>query len=117
MADDYSRKLAAALAEAERAGIPRFWVFPLAWHLLRRLGWQFRPPLYATFGQNLLVFSLPFGVLWGLSMHFATWGPHGRVPGEQLALAFIAALLFGTAMAGFTAFTRGRKELSRWEDL
>lgn len=50
-------------------------------------------------------------------MYFASWGPHGRVPGEQLALASITALLFGTAMAGFTAFTRGRKELSRWEDL
>lgn len=117
MADDYTRKLAAALAETERAGIPRRQVLPLVWHLAQRLGWPMRPPLYASFWQNLLVTGVPFGVFWGLWMQFTTWGPRDRVPGEQLAVAFIAALLFGAAMAGFTAFTRGRKELSRWEDL
>ncbi|GHC17929.1 hypothetical protein GCM10007291_15640 [Gemmobacter nanjingensis] len=117
MADDYSRKLAAALAEAERAGIPRRRVLPLVWHLAQKLGWPMRPPLYATFWQNMLVTGLPYGVLWSLWMHFTNWGPRGMASGVQLAAVLAGALLFGSAMAGFAAFTRGRKELSRWEDL
>jgi hypothetical protein len=114
---DHDRRMTAALAELESAGVSANAAKPLLFRLLAGLGLKVRPPLYqghfANFAQN----GLFFGVTWGGLMYYFSWSASQMPIAGGVVAMVCAGVLFGAGMAAFTAYQRRSKKLSRWEEL
>ena len=113
---DYSRKFEAAVAEMNNAGVWRLNGMPPYLLVARRLGFEPRPPYYASFAKITLSFGVYFAVVWGLAMSLVFWRDYMPVP-LQLISSAVAGLLFGIIMATWYRHVRRKRSLSSWGDL
>ena len=114
---DFDRRFKAALDQAAKAGITGNRADPPANRLLRKFGFQPRPPHYAPFGKNVVSQGIWFGTIWGLLMYFLVWQDQG-MPLLAILLSFIGTgFVFGLLMAYIYASASKRYGLSDWEDL
>ncbi len=113
-AQDYARKLAAAHAQAQAAGLKR-WDYDTGFdRLLRKLGFRVPPTLYAHSGWVGLWLGLWFAVTWGAFMHFVVW----LTPVEVHPMSsIVAGALFGATMALYQRRTRRKHCLTPWSAL
>jgi len=114
---DYIRRLDAALAELDQAGITRANSTPPLFHLAKRLGLKPRTPHYMSFARAVLLTGPFFGLLWGLVMWIFVWSAQGLPAVVAVLASVLAGALFGLLMAGYYRRSSGNSELSRWEDL
>lgn len=114
---EYERKLAAAMAEMAQTTMKRSNYNPPALRLQQRLGWEARPPHYATFWRITLGYALWFGTVWGIAMWFLSWRSAGFTVLAAVGAAALAGVLFGLIMAAYYKRAGRKHQLSRWEDL
>ncbi len=115
-ASDYARKLAAAHAQAQAAGVKRKDYATWVDRLLRRLGFQLPPTLYAPLGWLGVWFGVYFALTWGVAMHFLIWSDD--MPFEiQIVISGVAGVLFGFFMALYQRYFRRKYRLTPWDQL
>ncbi|MEJ6390388.1 DUF6404 family protein [Gymnodinialimonas ulvae] len=117
MQDDYTRRLAAALAELEGSGIKRANYAPPLFRVARAIGLRPRPPHYMGFLRAALLSGPAFGLIWGLLMWVVAWQGSGMPMGFAVLASLLAGVLFGLAMAGYYRWAASEAGLSRWHDL
>lgn len=115
-AQDYTRKLAKAFAEAQAAGMKRSAYDNWAYRGLRRLGVRIKPPVYSHLGWLMLGSGVYFAVFWGVGMHILLWRDT-TLMGVQLGVSLIAGIMFGAITALVVRFTRHRYKLTPWDQL
>ena len=115
--NDYTRRLEAALAEIDAAGIKRANAPPPVFRLARRLGLSPRPPHYMSFARAALLTGPAFGLIWGLLMWVLTWRDQDLPMLIALLSSILAGALFGLMLAGYYRWSASEAGLSRWEDL
>jgi hypothetical protein len=106
-------KRTAALELLARTGMRRSSYEPPLLRLLWRVGMDSPPPHFASFGQNLVIAGIYFGVAWGLG-----WAILAKVildiPGTVVWAACAAGLLFGLSMATYYAYGARKYHIPRW---
>lgn len=115
-AQGYARKLAAAHAEAQAAGVKRRDYDTWADLALRRLGLRVPPTLYAPLGWVGFWLAVYFAVAWGLAMHFLIWSDDMHF-GIHIVISGIAGVLFGFFMALYQRYFRRKHHLTPWDQL
>lgn len=113
---EFARKLAAAHAEAQAAGVKRRDYDTWADRALRRLGLRVPPTLYAPLGWVCFWLAVYFAVAWGLAMHVLIWENDMPV-GVQVAVSGVAGVLFGVLMTLYQRYFRRKHRLSPWSAL
>ena len=109
----FEHRLFAAHKELASKGVKVPNYAPPLYRLLRRTGWQLRPPHYERFMINLLALGLPTGIIWGLLMWFL--GREHEVSLEYaLRQATFFTLCFGLPMAIFFQIRRLQLKLTPW---
>ena len=115
-AQDYARKLAAAQAEAQAAGLKRWDYDTLADRLLRKLGFRAPPTLYAPLGWLAVCLAVYFAVFMAFFGYFL-------IGKQQIALEFflllcgLGGVAFGAMMAVYQRFYRRKHKLTPWSAL
>lgn len=97
----FQRKLEAAFAAANAAGLKKSYYAPVLHRLLCRLGIAIRPPHFAGIAQNFLMQGVVFGACWGGAMWFAAWRHQGVPPSMAFLGTGAAGLIFGAGMAAY----------------
>jgi hypothetical protein len=115
-ASDYARKLAAAHAQAQAAGLKRWDYDTLADRLLRKLGFRAPPTLYAPLGWLAVCFAVYFAVFMALMGHFLIWKHHFALE-FFLLLCGLGGVAFGAMMAVYQRFYRRKHKLTPWSEL
>lgn len=112
----YERRLNSAHQELENKGVwPANYNPPLC-QLLRKFGWQLKPPHYERFMVNLIAMGLPVGIIWGLLMWFFGW-EHEVSLGYALRQTSFFAIGVGLLMAIVFQVRRRQLKLTPWEQL
>lgn len=109
---EFEDKLESGMALLESKGLKRQGL-PLN-GLLRRIGIAVPPPLFAGFWLNTIVYTVPFGILFG-ALNFALRSD--RSPGALAIQVVLTAILYGLAMAFWTRRVAAKHGLPRWDDL
>jgi hypothetical protein len=114
---NHERKTQAAFLELEQSDIwPSNYNQPF-YRLCRMIGFEVKPPHYATIFENVLVNGLPFGILWGAFMWIILWA-YQPMPWWGAILSSIGAiLLYGISMAAYFTYSHRRNGLTSWQDL
>ena len=71
--DRFSQQCELARAELEKAGVSAQTIFPLAHRLLGLFGLRFKPPFYASFISNFVVFTFSNTLLCFLLFNLIFW--------------------------------------------
>ena len=112
----FEHRLYAAHQELASKGVKVINYDPPISRLLRRFGWQLKPPHYERFMINLLALGIPTGIIWGLLMWF--FGREHEVSLEYaLRQASFFTLCFGLLMATLFWVRRRQLKLTPWEQL
>lgn len=114
---EYERRLAAAQAEMKAAGLRAPQMSAVAIRLLTFIGQEPRPWPYLPLHLRLLIYGLPFGLVW-IAVNLV-FGWQGILNDPTI---FLASTLLGipvyTLLMGLVEQQRWcRKGLSRWEEL
>jgi len=88
---------------------------PPVFRALWRMGFEPRPPLYASMAQLLLLPGAPAGILWATFMRLTVWH-HVPLAGVAGGGAFFGCFLAG-AMGWMARRTRVNKGLPSWSEL
>lgn len=113
----YNKKFNHAMQELANTTIMKPNTMPPFMKLLVQLGFQIRPPHYASFGTNLGVLGTFFGGCFGLLMTLLVWLPQ-RFPFWMCIFGSVCAgLLFGLGMAMYYRTSARKHKLSKWEHL
>lgn len=115
--NDYKRRFEAATTEVNEAGIWSANSIPLYVRMMRKLGFQPKPPHYRSFLSNLLGMGIFFALFWGVTMYFSTWRADEKSVAECFILALVAGMVFGGFMAVYYHRSAKRHSLTRWEAL
>ena len=120
-ASDYARKLAAAHAEAQAAGMKRWDYDTWADRLLRRVGFCAPPTLHAPLGWLWFLWAAYFIVAFVATSYFLT--SYFLVPEDGMQIApplvggIIGGALSGALMAAHQRYYRRKHRLSPWSAL
>lgn len=112
----FEHRLYAAHKELANKGVQELNYDPPLSRLLRRSGWQLKPPHYERFMINLLTMGLPTGIIWGLFMWFFGW-EHAVSPGYALRQTSFFVIGVGLMMAIIFRVRRWQLKLIPWETL
>ncbi|MGY3942555.1 DUF6404 family protein [Aeromonas tecta] len=112
----FEHRLFAAHQELASKGVKVINYDPPISRLLRRAGWQLRPPHYERFMINLITMGLPIGIIWGLLMWFFGW-EHEVSLGYALRQTGVFAIGVGLLMAIAFQIRRRQLKLTPWEAL
>lgn len=112
----FEHRLFAAHQELDSKGVKALNYNPPLILLLRKFGWQLKPPHYERFMVNLIAMGLPVGIISGLLMWF--FGREHEVSLEYaLRQASVCTLCFGLLMAIVFQVRRRQLKLTPWEQL
>lgn len=112
----FEHRLFAAHRELADKGVSELNYNPPIIRLLRRFGWQLKPPHHERFLVNVLALGLPMGVIWGLLMWFFGW-EHEVSLGVALRQTSFFAIGLGLLMAIVFQVRRKQLKLTPWEAL
>jgi hypothetical protein len=112
----FEHRLFAAHQELASKGVKEINYNPPLCQLLRKFGWQLKPPHYERFMVNLIVMGLPVGIIGGLLMWF--FGREHEVSlGYALRQTSVVAIGVGLLMAVAFQIRRRQLKLTPWEAL
>ena len=112
----FEHRLYAAHQELASKGVKEINYNPPLCQLLRKFGWQLKPPHYERFMVNLIAMGLPVGIIWGLLMWFFGW-EHEVSLGYALRQTSFFAIGVGLLMAIAFQIRRRQLKLTPWEAL
>ena len=112
----FEHRLFAAHQELASKGVKEINYNPPLCQLLRKFGWQLKPPHYERFMVNLIAMGLPVGIIWGLLMWFFGW-EHEVSLGYALRQTSFFAIGVGLLMAIAFQIRRRQLKLTPWEAL
>ncbi|MNS96653.1 hypothetical protein D3C72_1309650 [compost metagenome] len=112
----FEHRLFAAHQELASKGVKEINYNPPLCQLLRKFGWQLKPPHYERFMVNLIAMGLPVGIIWGLLMWFFGWA-HEVSLGYALRQTSFFAIGVGLLMAIVFQVRRRQLKLTPWEQL
>ncbi|MFC5707825.1 DUF6404 family protein [Aeromonas eucrenophila] len=112
----FEHRLFAAHQELASKGVKEINYDPPLCQLLRKFGWQLKPPHYERFMVNLIAMGLPVGIIWGLLMWFFGW-EHEVSLGYALRQTSFFAIGVGLLMAIVFQVRRRQLKLTPWEAL
>lgn len=94
------------LGVKERGTVP--WLYRVLW----KIGVDVPPPLYGSFLQQLLMFGIPAGLFWGISMRILVWSE------RPILVPVLGAVFFGFWMSVWIWFLlrRTRRKLGLCEE-
>lgn len=115
-AQDYTRKLAAAHAQAQAAVLKPRVYDPWLDRLLRKLGFHLPPILFVPLPWLGFWLAVYFALAWGLGMHFMIWGQDMPLKIQLMASVF-SGIMFGSCMAVYYRHYRRKHRLSPWRAL
>ncbi len=117
MSSEFDRKYERALQELKETAIWESGYLPLAHRILRKRGFEARPPHYNSFLTNAVPMGLYFGIVWGVLMWLFQW-MRWELPIIVAVVASVAAgLFFGLSMAMYYRSSAKKHSLSDWEEL
>ena len=99
------------------AGVWRTNDMPLYLRMVRKIGFEPRPPYYESFAKVVVLFGTYFAVSWGLAMNLVIWRDQAIPLPIQLIGPALASLLFGFWTALWYRYVRRKRSLSSWDDL
>ncbi|MCH7370671.1 DUF6404 family protein [Aeromonas sp. MR16] len=112
----FEHRLYAAHQELASKGVKEINYNPPLCQLLRKFGWQLKPPHYERFMVNLIAMGLPVGIIWGLLMWFFGW-EHEVSLGYALRQTSFFAIGVGLLMGIAFQIRRRQLKLTPWEAL
>ncbi|MGY3903157.1 DUF6404 family protein [Aeromonas lusitana] len=112
----FEQRLFAAHRELASKGVQELNYNPPLCRLLRKFGWQLKPPHYEHFMVNLISMGLSMGIIWGPLMWFFGW-EHEVSLGYALRQISVFASCFGLLMAIVFWVRRRQLKLTPWEAL
>lgn len=112
----FEHRLFAAHRELADKGVSELNYNPPIIRLLRRFGWQLKPPHHERFLVNVLALGLPMGVIWGLLMWFFGW-EHEVSLGVALRQGLMFGIGVGLLMGIIFLVRRKQLKLTPWEAL
>lgn len=112
----FEHRLYAAHQELASKGVKEINYNPPLCQLLRKFGWQLKPPHYERFMVNLIAMGLPVGIIWGLLMWFFGW-QYEVSPAFALRQSALFGIGFGVLMGIIFLVRRKQLKLTPWEAL
>ncbi len=115
--DDFQKRKEAAFKVLRESGISSANFNPPMRRLLERLGLKSKPPHFASFLEVSSLYSIYFGVVWGLTMWLLVWRATPASPRLFIAISAGAGICFGLSMAAYYAYGRRKYKLPSWDSL
>jgi hypothetical protein len=114
---DFEATRETALRLLRATGITESNYHPPLLRLLWRLGFQVRPPHFASFGATAVFAGSFFAIGWGTLMWLLVWHSAGMSPMAALGSSAIAGVFFGLVMSAYYAYGRKKHRLPDWDSL